>query len=118
LEDRGGDGLGESRTGRPALESRFVALIQSLAIYRARRGSVRSLRALFAGIQKVEIASGETLLLPQTLGHSGAHERPGRDPSEHVVVPREHLAQLRADVRLRELRRDLLKSTDAFRSRL
>jgi hypothetical protein len=31
-------------------------------------------------------------------------------PSEHVVVPREHLAQLRADVRLRELRRHLLES--------
>ena len=69
--------------------------------------SLRGLRALFAGIQKIEIASGEILLLPQSLGHAGAHERPGRDPSEHVVVPCEQLAQLRADVRLREIRRHL-----------
>jgi len=69
--------------------------------------SLRGPRALFAGIQKVEIASGEILLFPQALGHARAHERPARDPSEHVVVPREQLAQLRADVRLRELRRHL-----------
>jgi Acetyltransferase (GNAT) domain len=42
-------------------------------------------------------------LLAQALGHAGRHERPGRDPPEHVVVPREQLAQLGADVGLREL---------------
>jgi hypothetical protein len=40
------------------------------------------LRALFAGIEKLEVASGEALFLPQALGHAGTHERPGRDPSE------------------------------------
>ena len=73
--------------------------------------SLRTLRALFAGIEKLQIASGEILLLPQALGDAGAHERPGRDPSEHVVVPREQLAQLRADVRLWELGRYLAEST-------
>ena len=85
---------------------------------RAGRGLLRRLRTLFAGIQKIEIAGGEILLLPQALGHSGAYERPGRDPLEHVLVPSEHLAQLRADVRLRELRRHLPESTDASQSRL
>jgi hypothetical protein len=81
---------------------------------RARRGLLlRGLRALFAGVQKIEIASGEILLLPQAFGHSGPHERSGRDPFEHVGVPREHLAQLWADVRLRELRRHLPESMDA-----
>jgi hypothetical protein len=36
---------------------------------------------------------------------------------EHVVVPREHLAQLWADVRLRALRRHLPESTDASPAR-
>jgi hypothetical protein len=72
-----------------------------LSVRRARiPASLRTLRALFAGIQKLQIASGEILLLRQALGHAGAYERPGRDPSEHVVVPREQLAQLRTDVRL------------------
>ena len=61
---------------------------------------LRGLRALFADVQKIEIASGEILFLPQALGHSGPHERAGRNPFEYVVVPREHLAQLWADVRL------------------
>jgi hypothetical protein len=39
----------------------------------------------------------------QMLGHTGRHERPGRDPPEHVVVPREQLAQLGADVGFGEL---------------
>ena len=47
----------------------------------------------------------------QALSQVGRHERPGRDPPEYVVVPREQLAQLRADVRLRELRRHLAEST-------
>jgi hypothetical protein len=65
--------------------------------------SLRGLGALFAGIQELEEAGGEIPLFAQALGHAGRHERPGRDPPEHVVVPREQLAQLGADVGLREL---------------
>jgi hypothetical protein len=40
---------------------------------------------------------------PALRPHAGRHERAGRDPPEHVVVPRDQLAQLGADVGLREL---------------
>jgi hypothetical protein len=50
------------------------------------------LRAFLAGIQKLEVASGEIPLFAQALGC------PGRDSPEHVVVLREQLAQLRAEV--------------------
>ena len=73
--------------------------------------SLRGLRALFVGIQKLEVASGELPLFAQALGHAGLHERSGRDPLENVVIPREQLAQLRPNVGLRELWRHPQEST-------
>jgi hypothetical protein len=114
-----GSGLPSPFAGKISVPVAYIGVtVEAMAVVHRRRPtehvgacSLRGLRALFAGIQKVEIASGEILLLLQVLGHAGAHERSGRDPSEHVVVPREQLAQLRADVRLRELRRHLPEST-------
>ena len=85
---------------------RAHAVGPDLGVYRARARrccSLRGLRALFASVQELEEASGEILLVAQALRHAGRHERPGRDPSEHVFVPREQLAQLGADVGLRKL---------------
>jgi hypothetical protein len=46
----------------------------------------------FVGIQKLEVTSGELPLFGHALGHAGLHERSGRDPLKHVVVPHEQLA--------------------------
>jgi hypothetical protein len=77
----------------------------------SRSRSLRGLPALFAGIQKLEVASGELPLFAQVLGHAGLHERSGCDPLKHVVVPGEKLAQLRPNVGLRELWRHRDEST-------
>ncbi len=72
----------------------FVALAVRTLVPRGRAAgrpcSLRGLRALFVGIQKLEVTSGELPRFAQALGHVGLHERPGRDPLKHVVVPREH----------------------------
>jgi hypothetical protein len=87
--------------------------LERQAIYQARSPllSLRGWRAFFVSIQKLEVTSGELLLFAQALGHAGLHERTGRDPLKHVVVPREQLAQLRPNVGLRELRRHRQEST-------
>jgi hypothetical protein len=73
--------------------------------------SLRGLRALFVGNQKLEVTSGELPLFAQARGRAGLHERPGRDSLEYVVVPCEQLAQLRPNVGLWELWRHRQEST-------
>jgi hypothetical protein len=73
--------------------------------------SLRGVRALFVGIQKLEVTSGELPLFAQAPGHAGLHQRSGRDPLKNVLVPREQLAQLRPNVGLRELWRHRQEST-------